>query len=773
MTTDTAITILLVEDNPGDARLVEILLSDASSSAGFDIVHAERLGEALQRLSEQVFDVILLDLSLPDSSDLETVSRTRAAAPRTPIVVLSGQDDEETALRALQRGAQDYLLKGRGSGDTIARVIRYSIERERAEEELRRSEERLRLLVDGVKDYAIFILDPHGHVTTWNEGAERTQGYSAEEIIGEHFSVFYTQEDIERGRPEEELDVATRDGRFEEEGLRVRKDGSRFWANVVITALRDETGNLRGFSKVTRDITASKEAEEALRRSLKELADLKFALDESAIVAMTDQGGKITYVNDKFCEISKYPRDELLGQAHRILNSDYHPKDLIDELWRTIERGDVWRGELRDRTRDGGVYWVDATVVPLLNERGKPYRYVAVCNDITGRKEAEEALRRSLRELADLKFALDESAIVAMTDVSGRITYVNDKFCEISKYEREELLGQDHRIISSNYHPKEFTDELWRTIEQGEVWRGEIRDRAKDGGAYWMDTTVVPFLNQRGKPYRYVAICSDITARKEAEEALKASEERFRVLIRNASDIITVLDAEGKILYESPAVERILGFKPEDRVGTSAFEQVHPDDVGWIKSKLAKLLKSPQERTSMWYRVRDREGSWHHLEAIATNLLQDPVVRGIVVNIRDITERRRAEEALRVSEELYRSVVEQAAETIFLIDLESKRIIESNAALHRSLGYTAQELKGMTLYDIVAHDRESTDRNIGSVLENGRYHIGERKYRRKDGRLVDMEVSATTLSYGDRETQSGRGALCIVARDVTEPGLAG
>ena len=174
----------------------------------------------------------------------------------------------------------------------------------------------------------------------------------------------------------------------------------------------------------------------------------------------------------------------------------------------------------------------------------------------------------------------------------------------------------------------------------------------------------------------------------------------------------------------------------------------------------------------MWYRIRDKEESWHHFEAIATNLLHDPTVRGIVVNARDISERRRAEGALRQSEELYRSVVEQAAENIFLVDLESKRILESNAALHRSLGYTAQELKQMTLYDIVAHDPETTDRNVMRVLENGRYHIGARKYRRKDGGLVDMEVSASALSYGDREAHGGREALCIVARDIREPTLA-
>jgi PAS domain S-box-containing protein len=262
-------------------------------------------------------------------------------------------------------------------------------ELEGSQQKLRESEKRFRLLVEDVKDYAIFMLDPAGRVVSWNEGAERIKGYQVWEIIGEHFSVFYGAEDVERGHPEEELRVAAVEGRNEEEGLRVRKDGTRFWADVAITALRDEAGNLRGFSHVTRDITAYKEAEEALRGSLRELADLKAALDESAIVAITDEGGKITYVNDKFCEISKYYREELLGQDHRIINSGYHTKEFMGDLWSTIARGDIWRGEIRNRAQDGSPYWVDITIVPFLNDRGKPYRYFAICNDITRYKETE------------------------------------------------------------------------------------------------------------------------------------------------------------------------------------------------------------------------------------------------------------------------------------------------------------------------------------------------------------------------------------------------
>jgi PAS domain S-box-containing protein len=395
-----------------------------------------------------------------------------------------------------------------------------------------------RVIVEATPN-AIVLTSAQGHILLVNAGAEKLFGYGREELIGKSVEMLLPERFREPHPGYRDSYTHDPEARPMGEGrdlYALRKDGSEVPVEIGLNPIETADGPV--ILSAIIDITERKRRDDQLRASLKQVGDLETALDEHAIVAITDPQGRIAFVNDKFCAISKYSREELLGQDHRIINSGFHSTEFIRDLWTTITHGRVWHGEIKNRAKDGSYYWVDTTIVPFLNDQGKPRQYVAIRADITERKRIEEQLRASLQEVNDLKTALDEHAIVAMTDPRGRITYVNDKFCAISKYSREELLGQDHRIINSGFHSTEFIRDLWTTITHGRVWHGEIKNRAKDGSYYWVDTTIVPFLNDQGKPRQYVAIRADITERKKAEgEVMQLNAELERRVVSRTEEL--------------------------------------------------------------------------------------------------------------------------------------------------------------------------------------------------------------------------------------------
>jgi PAS domain S-box-containing protein len=247
---------------------------------------------------------------------------------------------------------------------------------------LGRDDARYRLFVDSIKDYAILMLDPTGHVLSWNPGAQLLEGYSADEIIGKHFSIFYPRDDVERGKPEMELRVATAEGRYEDEGWRVRKDGSRFWANVVVIALWDDTSRLVGFGKITRDLTGRWQAEETLRSQV-QLLDLA-----SDSVMIRDLDDRIVYWNKGAERLYGWKKEQVLGQVvHTFLQTEF-PRPKAEVLEAFLREG-RWEGELIHTCADGRRITVSSRWTLERDELGRAKSYLEINTDITRRKQLE------------------------------------------------------------------------------------------------------------------------------------------------------------------------------------------------------------------------------------------------------------------------------------------------------------------------------------------------------------------------------------------------
>jgi len=337
----------------------------------------------------------------------QTVENPATRALREGLVMGLANHTLLIAKDGTERAIDDSAAPIRNANGEVAGVVlvfRDVTDRREAERALRESEERFRLLVEGAEDYAIFMLDPKGNITSWNPGAERIKGYSAEEIIGQHFSCFYPPEKVEAGHPDQELEVAAAKGRFEDEGWRLRKDGSRFWANVIITALRDERGKLKGFSKITRDRTEDLRKDSQIRDSEVRFRRL-FETAKDGILILDSDNGKITDANPYISELLGYSTHELIGKELWQIGLFQDIEASQAAFQQLQQEGYIRYHDLPLETKSGR----KAEVEFISNVYNVDHHAVIQCNirDITERRQLERAEAQA-EALADLHRRKDE-----------------------------------------------------------------------------------------------------------------------------------------------------------------------------------------------------------------------------------------------------------------------------------------------------------------------------------------------------------------------------
>ena len=360
-------------------------------------------------------------------------------------------------------------------------------------------------------------------------------------------------------------------------------------------------------------LTWSEKTQGKLDAALRDNQALLSTLDMHAIVSVTDAHGMIIDVNDAFCRLSGYERHELIGENHRISCSGVQGNAFWQDMWNRISQGTPWRGEVCNRAKDGSLYWVDTFIAPFKNSDGVIEKYIAIRTDISESKRAEEKLQVALRESDALLSALNMHAIVSIADNSGRIIDVNQAYCRISGYTKEEIIEGNHRIVAAGIQSPDFLANMWRTISSGTPWRGEVCNKNKAGSLYWVDTFIAPFKNAQGQIEKYISIRTDITASKKAASRLASQRSALANIIEGTNVGTWEWNVQtGEMRINERWAEQA-GYETNELapITVQTWDTLtHPEDLVKAKSLMRKHFEHELPYYEYETRLKHKDGHW-------------------------------------------------------------------------------------------------------------------------------------------------------------------
>ena len=635
-------------------------------------------------------------------------------------------------------GSQKYIegsisLRKDLSGQPIGfRVIANDFtERKQMEETLRRNEEKYRSILEHIQE-AYFEVDLAGNFTFFNKSFCRILGYAEEEMMGMNYREYTDKEQAKivfqvcnkvyvTGEPAQVFDWQF-----------IRKDGSKIYVEESISLKKNRFGELAGFRGMVRDVTERRLAEDQIRKSEDKYRTILENIEDGYYEV--DLTGNFTFFNDAMCLILGYSRDDLMGMNNCHYTDKEYSKKLFEAFNKVYKTGEPSKGfDWRIIRKDGTERCIEASASLLKDSLDKPIGFRGILRDITDRKNAEDNLRHSEEKYRNILESMEEGYFEV--DLTGNLTFFNDTICRILGYTREELVGMNNRRYTDKEDFERVFQAYNKVYKTGEPSRGfEWQIIRKDGNKRYIEGSISLHKDSSGKPSGFRGVVRDITERRKIEEKLRGEEQRFRALAEQSSDIILLVNRKGVITYENSAVS-ILGINADNRIGENVFERVHHDDMKIVYDSFIILFNdknAPVQKAEI--RLRNADGSWHTFEAMGSNLVRDNVIEAAIVNLRDITERKRADEKLRQTLDSLR----KAVGTTIQVMISAVEMRDPYTAGHQSRA--ANVARAIATEMGLSHDKIDAIRMAGTIHDIGKLSIPS-EILTKPSKLTDIEYS--------------------------------
>lgn len=751
---------LLIEASEAD---VAPILSQLAQG-GYAPLHerVETMAALQAALSRQEWDLIISGEALPGLDALQALKVVQAAGRDLPFIVVSDNGGGAAAAEMMRAGAHDYVMKDHLArlAPVVERELREAEERRarrRMEAALRLSEKQFRGLLEAAPD-AMVITDEAGLIRLVNSQTEKLLGFSHQELSGRPLESLVPERLREAHRRYHLAflqNPVTRPMGSGQALFALHRDGREIPVEISLGLLETEQGLL--ITAAIRDVSARRQAEEALREAetrYRMLVELS-----SDIIYLSDIEGREVFMNAAGFRLLEATPQEVLGQPWL---KWIHPDDqeaTVAKFLEMLRNGvDVFDFENRFVSKTGREIYLLHNVRVVRDKHGQIVGTQGIARDITERRRAEEALRFQAYLLDSV-----EQAVIA-TRLDGTIIYWN-RFAEtLYGWSAAEALGRNVMAITSAQTSVEQAQAIMARLQAGESWSGELLVQRRDGRTFPAFVTDTPIRDAQGKLTGIIGISFDITERRRMEDVLAASERRFRALIENSLDVLLLVGDNGRVLYASPSSARITGYPPEERLGRSFLELVHPEERAHVGRQFRQLLRLPGSSVSLQTRIQHRAGSWRWVEATGTNLLTDPAVQAVVINYRDITERKHAEEALRRREQEFRSLAENMPDIVARFDRQLRHLYVSRQ-IETVVGRPAADFIGRTNREMGFPTELVTSWEVAlqRVFETGQPATIEFSFRTANGTLdFESRLIPEIASDGSVET------VTSIARDITQ-----